>query len=53
MLLHLGSVPVLVASSVEALREIMKTYELMFLDRLESSNIGKITYNFKDVTFSP
>ncbi|GKC29324.1 putative cytochrome P450 [Tanacetum coccineum] len=53
MLLHLGSIPVLVASSVQAAREILKTHELMFLDRLESSNIGKITYNFRDVTFCP
>ncbi|XP_071712757.1 cytochrome P450 Tp4149-like [Rutidosis leptorrhynchoides] len=53
MLLHLGSVPVLIASSANAAREILKNHEPMFLDRLASTNIRKITYNFKDVTFSP
>ncbi|XP_071712761.1 cytochrome P450 Tp4149-like [Rutidosis leptorrhynchoides] len=53
MLLHLGSVPVLVASSADAAREILKNHEPMFLDRLKSTNLIKITYNFKDLTFSP
>ncbi|XP_071712763.1 cytochrome P450 Tp4149-like [Rutidosis leptorrhynchoides] len=53
MLLHLGSVPVLIASSADAAREILKNHEPMFLDRLASSNIRKITYNTKDVAFSP
>ncbi|XP_071712762.1 cytochrome P450 Tp4149-like [Rutidosis leptorrhynchoides] len=53
MLLHLGCVPVLIASSANAAREILKNHEPMFLDRLKSTNLGKITYNFKDLTFSP
>ncbi|KAM1447134.1 hypothetical protein ACFXTO_006270 [Malus domestica] len=37
MLLHFGSVPVLVVSSAEAAREIMKTHDLTFSNRPKST----------------
>lgn len=52
VLMHLGNVPVLIASSSDAAREIMKTHELLFLDRAQSSTIRKITYNSKDIAFT-
>ncbi|KAL3374485.1 hypothetical protein AABB24_006125 [Solanum stoloniferum] len=53
MLLHLGSKPVLVASSVEAAREIMKTHDLVCSSRPKSSLADKLFYGSRDVGFSP
>ncbi|KAG6384738.1 hypothetical protein SASPL_153556 [Salvia splendens] len=53
MLLRLGQVPVLVASSAEAAREIMKTQDLTFSNRPRLSIPGRLLYNYKDVVFSP
>ncbi|KAG5618045.1 hypothetical protein H5410_017869 [Solanum commersonii] len=50
MLLHLGSKPVLVASSVEAAREIMKTHDLVCSSRPKAD---KLFYGPRDVGFSP
>ncbi|XP_071712734.1 cytochrome P450 Tp4149-like [Rutidosis leptorrhynchoides] len=52
MLLHLGSTPVLIASSVYATREIMKTHEFAFLDRGEVGILKKLTYNGKDLALA-
>ncbi|KAJ0873697.1 putative cytochrome P450 [Helianthus annuus] len=52
MLMHLGSVPVVVVSTAHAAQEILKTNELVFLDRGESDIIRKITYGGKDIALS-
>ncbi|KAF3677428.1 Cytochrome 71A2 [Capsicum annuum] len=53
MLLHLGSKPVLVASSADAARDIMKTHDLVWLNRPKSGIADRLLYGSKDVAFSP
>lgn len=53
MLLHFGSKPVLVASSVDAAHDIMKTHDLVFSNRPKSSICDRILYGSKDVAFCP
>ncbi|KAM1115490.1 hypothetical protein TB2_038555 [Malus domestica] len=53
MLLHFGSVPVLVVSSAEAAREIMKTHDLTFSNRPKSTIVEKLLYNYNDVASAP
>ncbi|XP_052180736.1 cytochrome P450 736A117-like [Diospyros lotus] len=53
MLLHLGSVPVLIVSSAEAAQEILKTNDLAFSNRPKSTIARKILYNYKDIAFAP
>ena len=53
MLLHLGSVPVLVVSSVDADQEIMKTQDLKFANRPKSSMFDRLLYSYKDVSMAP
>ncbi|XP_057952197.1 cytochrome P450 736A117-like [Malania oleifera] len=53
MLLHFGCVPVLVASSADAAREIMKTHDLIFSNRPKLSMNGKLLYNFRDIATAP
>jgi hypothetical protein len=53
MLLHFGSKPVLVASSADAAREIMKTHDLIFSSRPKSSIPDRLLFNSKDVAFAP
>ncbi|MCD7464795.1 hypothetical protein HAX54_053425 [Datura stramonium] len=53
MLLHLGSKPVLVASSVDAARDIMKTHDLVWSNRPKSRMADRLLYGSKDVSFSP
>lgn len=52
MLLHLGNVPLLVVSSADAAREILKTHDPIFSNRPKSSVASGI-YDCKDVAFSP
>lgn len=53
MLIHLGSVPTLIASSAAAAAEIMKTHDLAFADRPDSSLFRRLLYDNKDVSVSP
>ncbi|KAK4489015.1 hypothetical protein RD792_004807 [Penstemon davidsonii] len=53
MLLHLGRVPVLVVSTADAAREIMKTQDLIFSNRPKLRIPDKILYSCKDVSFAP
>ncbi|KAL8200074.1 hypothetical protein R6Q57_011413 [Mikania cordata] len=50
--LQLGSTPVVIVSSADAAREIMKTHDIIFSNRLFTSVIDKIFYGSKDVVFS-
>ncbi|XVF83045.1 hypothetical protein PTKIN_Ptkin16aG0100800 [Pterospermum kingtungense] len=53
MLLRFGSVPVLVVSSADGAREIMKTNDLIFASRPKPSSFQKLVYDYKDVAFAP
>ncbi|CAK9151340.1 unnamed protein product [Ilex paraguariensis] len=53
MLLCFGSVKVLVASSIDATHEIMKTHDRIFSNRPRSSIPSTLLYNFKDIAFAP
>ncbi|KAK9073551.1 hypothetical protein SSX86_007875 [Deinandra increscens subsp. villosa] len=53
MLMHFGSVPMLVASSAEAAKEIMKTHDLKFANRPKIRIPDTIIYGSSDITFSP
>ncbi|CAA3003809.1 cytochrome P450 71A6-like [Olea europaea subsp. europaea] len=52
-LLHLGSAPLLVVSSADAARMIMKDHDLIFSNRPKSSRAEKFTYGSKDIVFAP
>ncbi|KDP31009.1 hypothetical protein JCGZ_11385 [Jatropha curcas] len=53
MLLHFGSTPVLVISSSEMAKEIMKTHDIIFANRPKSRIGGKLLYQGKDIANSP
>ncbi|KAK9123859.1 hypothetical protein Sjap_013461 [Stephania japonica] len=53
MLLHLGRAPLLVVSSIEAAREILKTQDLNFCTRPNFLTLKRLSYNFLDVAFAP
>ncbi|KAL8465644.1 hypothetical protein ACS0TY_034935 [Phlomoides rotata] len=53
MLLHFGKVPVLVASSADAAREIMKNQDLIFSNRPKLSIPDRLLYGSRDVGFAP
>jgi len=53
MLLRLGSVPTVVASSPEAAREVMKTHDVHCCSRPAMSGPRQLTYEYKDVAFAP
>lgn len=53
MHMHLGSVPTIVVSSADAAREIMKTNDLIFANRPETSLGRKLLYDSKDVSVAP
>jgi hypothetical protein len=53
MLLHLGKVPLLVISSAEAAREVMKTHDRVFSNRPHSKMFDILLYGSKDVSAAP
>ncbi|KAJ1413231.1 Cytochrome P450 [Sesbania bispinosa] len=53
MQIHLGSVPVLVISSAEAARDIMKTHDRVFASRPQSKFYDILLYDSKDVSAAP
>ncbi|KAI6682794.1 hypothetical protein NL676_028707 [Syzygium grande] len=53
MLLHFGSAPVLVVSSADCARDIMKTHDLIFSDRARSTLSERLLYHRKDVALAP
>nr|QWK52364.1 cytochrome P450 71A46 [Isatis tinctoria] len=53
MLLHLGRVPVLVVSSADAARDVLKTHDRVFASRPRSKIIEKLLYNGRDVASAP
>ncbi|RWW34233.1 hypothetical protein GW17_00000999 [Ensete ventricosum] len=52
MLLYFGRVPTVVVSSAAAAQEVMKTHDLVFASRPDSSLSDRLTYGSKDVAFS-
>ncbi|XP_030531468.1 cytochrome P450 736A117-like [Rhodamnia argentea] len=53
MMLHFGSVPVLVVSSANCARDIMKTHDIIFSDRPRSTLSERLLYHRKDVSLAP
>ncbi|XP_047943817.1 cytochrome P450 736A117-like [Salvia hispanica] len=53
MLLHFGSVPVLVVSSSDTACEIMKAHDTNFSNRPQFKVLSKLFYGCKDVTCAP
>ncbi|CAA7022170.1 unnamed protein product [Microthlaspi erraticum] len=53
MFLHFGFVPVVVISSKEGAEEALKTHDLDCCSRPETVGTRMISYDFKDVAFSP
>ncbi|KAJ0603734.1 putative cytochrome P450 [Helianthus annuus] len=53
VLIHLGSVPVLVASSAETACAILKTHDLIFASRPKLSIPDTLTYGSKNIAFAP
>ncbi|CAI9758093.1 unnamed protein product [Fraxinus pennsylvanica] len=51
-MLHFGSVPALIVSSADAVREIVKNQDLIFSHRPKSSIMHKIVYGSKDIAFA-
>ncbi|CAA2967282.1 cytochrome P450 71A8-like [Olea europaea subsp. europaea] len=53
MLLHFGSEPALIVSSADAAREIMKTHDIIFSNRPDSSVARRLLYDGKDLSIAP
>ncbi|KAM7272033.1 hypothetical protein ACFE04_031247 [Oxalis oulophora] len=53
MLLHFGNVPILVVSSADAAREILKTHDITFANRPKSVTSKKLLYDYKDLASAP
>ncbi|GLT73193.1 hypothetical protein SLA2020_450670 [Shorea laevis] len=53
MLLHLGSVPTLVVSSPEIVKEMLKTHDIIFSNRVKPMSVHVILNGCNDLAFSP
>ncbi|XP_013609726.1 PREDICTED: cytochrome P450 71B2-like [Brassica oleracea var. oleracea] len=53
MLLRLGFVPVVVISSSEAAEAVLRTHDLECCSRPKTFGTRKLSYGFKDISFSP
>ncbi|KAJ6865568.1 cytochrome P450 71A1-like [Populus alba x Populus x berolinensis] len=53
MLLHMGHVPTLIVSSAEAAREMMKTHDIVFANRPQTTAASIFFHGCVDVGFSP
>ncbi|KAF2291809.1 hypothetical protein GH714_035691 [Hevea brasiliensis] len=53
MLLQLGRVPVLIVSSADAAKEVLKTHDINTCSRPLLAGTGKLSYNYLDVAFTP
>lgn len=53
MLLHFGTVPVLVASSADAARDILKTHDRVFASRPHSKIYDKLLYGSRNLASAP
>ncbi|PRQ17185.1 putative psoralen synthase [Rosa chinensis] len=53
IMLHFGSRPVLIVSSADAAREIMKTNDLIFSNKPKLTIIDRLLYEGKDVSTAP
>ncbi|CAA7056480.1 unnamed protein product [Microthlaspi erraticum] len=53
MLLHFGRVPVLVVSSADAARDVLKTHDRVFASRPQSKIFEKLLYNGRDLASAP
>ncbi|KAF8106644.1 hypothetical protein N665_0136s0016 [Sinapis alba] len=53
MLLHFGTVPVLVASSAEASRDVLKTHDRAFASRPHSKIYDKLLYGSRNMASAP
>ncbi|GMI99754.1 cytochrome P450, family 71, subfamily B, polypeptide 36 [Hibiscus trionum] len=53
MLLHLGRIPVLIVSSADAAKELLKVNDLACCSRPRLASVGRLSYNYLDVAFSP
>ncbi|WCJ38590.1 Cytochrome P450 71B36 [Euphorbia peplus] len=53
MLVQLGQIPVIVVSSAEAARDVLKVHDLACCSRPYSAGAARLTYNFLDVVLTP
>lgn len=53
MQLNLGSLPYIIISSAEIAKEVLKTHEMSFCNRLPNAAIRFLTYDASDLGFSP
>ncbi|KAF5741599.1 hypothetical protein HS088_TW10G00603 [Tripterygium wilfordii] len=53
MRLQLGEVNILVVSSAEYAKEVMKTHDVVFASRPQIHSLRVMTYGYKNISFSP